>query len=417
METLMVAGAILCELLGHVAIIDGFLKKEKNVSVIYVVLFLIVTTLYLMFVPEQWINGCYLLTFLYIKFGYRLSWKESLVTVILSLLLVAIIELVSYFPFAFLFFERLPDSVTNFSAALICFGICLILAKRVPIRLLLKFCKRTEVWYIVVILVSGFAIVSAIFRYHMTLALELGDYLYISAGVLLMWLLCFRLMKYRYEEKIRKKYFDAFCSVIDQIKRRQHKFQNQLDAIYSLHNLYDEYDTLVEKQRQYLDKLTDYEMPSDLLMIENPILIAHIFDKMSEAQEMGIRVQMKLLCSLGKIGIEDIHMVEILGTLFDNAIQDMKENQKREFLLFEIKEEEKIVIRVANPHVYMKNDEIQRMFEKGYSTKEGENRGIGLYNVKKLIQKYKMDLLVENSPIYEENYISISVMMEKTLHL
>ena len=95
----------------------------------------------------------------------------------------------------------------------------------------------------------------------------------------------------------------------------------------------------------------------------------------------------------------------------------MKENQKREFLLFEIKEEEKIVIRVANPHVYMKNDEIQRMFEKGYSTKEGENRGIGLYNVKKLIQKYKMDLLVENSPIYEENYISFSVMMEKTLHL
>ena len=44
------------------------------------------------------------------------------------------------------------------------------------------------------------------------------------------------------------KYFAAFCRVIDQMKRRQHKFQNQLDAVYSLHRIYDDYDTLVEAQ-------------------------------------------------------------------------------------------------------------------------------------------------------------------------
>lgn len=132
--------------------------------------------------------------------------------------------------------------------------------------------------------------ITTVVGFHMTLELELGDYIYITVYLLLMWFLGFRLMKYRYEERIR----DAFCSVIDQFKRKQHKFRNQLDAVYSLHMLYDDHDTLVEEQRKYLGKLLDYEMPTDVLVLENPILIAHVYEKITEVQEAGLRIKMKL---------------------------------------------------------------------------------------------------------------------------
>ncbi len=103
----------------------------------------------------------------------------------------------------------------------------------------------------------------------------------------------------------------------------------------------------------------------------------------------------------------------MLGTFLDNAIQDMQETGEREYLYVEAKEEEGKVIRVANPHRRMQNGEMQQMFEKGYSTK-GEDRGIGLYHVKKLVQKYKIDLVVENEILEGKNYICFSLIMGKS---
>ncbi len=122
------------------------------------------------------------------------------------------------------------------------------------------------------------------------------------------------------EEKIIKEYLDAFDKVINQMKIRQHKFQNQRDAIYSLHRIYDDYNTLVEAQRRYLGKLADYELPTDVLILENLIVIAQLYEKIKEAQETGVRIRLRLSCSLVECGIHDIHLVEIFGTFLDNAI-------------------------------------------------------------------------------------------------
>ena len=53
------------------------------------------------------------------------------------------------------------------------------------------------------------------------------------------------------------------------------------------------------------------------------------------------------------------------------------------------------------------------MFDKGVSSK-GEGRGIGLYNVKQLAKKYKIDFMVENKIYEDENYICFSVIIGKS---
>lgn len=416
MEYLAIIGAIIFELLSNIIIISGLYEKQEKVPIIWSILYLFIATTYILFVPAEWVNGSYLLALLYVKIGYQSSWKEGLVTVILSLVLGGFMELLCLFPFLFMFDGRWTDSVLKLFAALASVVLCFVLVKKLPILYLKKWCKKKEIWYIAVVIFSLVLIMTKIIDYNMTLELELADYIYIVVGLLIVWVLSFRLMKYRYEEKLRKKYFAAFESVIDQIRSRHHKFQNHLDAVYSLHNLYDEYEVLVNEQRKYLQKLTDYEMPTEVMVLQNPILIAHVYEKLTEAQELGLRIRMKLKCSMEKCGVDDIHMVEILGTLLDNAIQDMKQTGQREFLVFEVEKEDGIIIRVANPHEEMKNAQIRQMFERGYSTK-GKDRGIGLYHVKQLVRKYKLQLLVENRIIEQHNYICFSVMIGRSTPL
>lgn len=231
---------------------------------------------------------------------------------------------------------------------------------------------------------------------------DINEQILILFGVALICFVCVQLMRCRYEEKVRKKYFDAFCSMIEQMKGRQHKFKDQMDTVYAMCRLYEDYDTLVMEQRKYLGKLADYELLTDVLVLGNPIVIACLYEKLSEAQESGIRIGLKLLCGLEGCKINDVHLVEILGTLVDNAIQDMKAAGENQYLYIEAKQEDRIVIRVSNPHRGMQNNEMQKMFE---------NRGIGLYHVRKLVKKYKIDLVVENQVMDEKNYLCFSLII------
>lgn len=410
---LLLATTTVLELLSSAFVVNGLVGKKKTISIFKTSIFIVATVAYILMMPDALTTGSYVLFLLYIKWSYNESWKNSLITLILCIILVGLVELVSFFPFAFVMHGWLSDIMNNLFASLCSMILCFVVARFIPIQHLKNWCEKKEVTYIAVVFFSLLLMLTTIIDFKMTLELDVGDYIYITACVVLMWLLVVRLMRYRYEEKIRKKYFDAFCSVIDQMKRRQHKFRNQVDAVYSLHSLYDDYDTLVEEQRKYLGRLVDYEMPTDVLVLENPIIIAHIFEKITEAQEAGLRIRMKLSCSLANCGIDDIHMIEILGTLLDNAIQDMIATEQKEFLYIEAKYDSGIIVRVANPHKKMRNQEIQQMFENGYSTK-GEGRGIGLYHVRKLVQKYKVDLAVENRNQEEQNYICFSLIIKES---
>lgn len=407
---LLVVCPIVFELICSLFIIKGL--TAESLPIYHNIIFVAGLTLYLILLPDYLASTSYIVVCLFVKYVFRQTWRDSIVSTILCVLMVGIIELISFFPFGVLLYERLPDGVNNLLAAVCCVAISFFIYRKIPIYYLKKWCARKEIWYIATVVFSLGLMMVAIVHYHLTLELGFGEYICIVGSIILIWILVLRVMKYRYMEKTRKRYFDAFCSVIDQIRRRQHKFRNQMDAVYSLHKLYDDYDLLVQAQREYLGKLMAYEMPVDVINLENPILIAHVYEKITEAQEAGIRIRLKILCGLVNLGIQDIHMVEILGTLLDNAIQDMVITGEKEFLQFEVKEENGITVCVANPHSKMKVSELQKIFEKGTTTK-GEGRGIGLYNVKKLVSEYGIKLMVDNRSYAGKNYLSFSVIFNK----
>lgn len=405
---LVVTCSILCELLSGVLLINGLTGREKKVPKRWAVAFVIVAVLFILIVPSNLAAGCYVLTLLYVRYGYQEAWKDSLIITIISVVLAGVVELICSFPFVVVLHGRWTDTTNNLLAAFCSVIVCYFLGRIPRIQYLKRWCSRREAIYIIVALFCLLIMMSTIVNFQMTLELDVGDYIYVLIAVTLIWFLSLRLVRYQYEDKVRKKYLDAFRKVIDQMKIRQHKFQNQLDAIYSLHRIYDDYDTLVEAQRRYLGKLADYELPTDVLILENPIVIAHLYEKINEAQETGVRIRLRLSCSLVDCEIHDIYLVEILGTFLDNAIQDMQAAGETEFLYIEVKQEERTTLRVANPHRKIQNQEFQRMFEMGYSTK-GENRGVGLCQVKKLARKYKCELVAENQVMDGKNYVCFTL--------
>lgn len=81
-----------------------------------------------------------------------------------------------------------------------------------------------------------------------------------------------------------------------------------------------------------------------------------------------------------------IDLSRILGILLDNAIEASKESLEFKLKLAFIKTEKAIIIVISNSYKE-KNISLNKIFKPNYSTK-GSGRGLGLNNLKKIIDDY-----------------------------
>ncbi|MFT5875328.1 MAG: two-component system sensor histidine kinase AgrC [Clostridium sp.] len=64
------------------------------------------------------------------------------------------------------------------------------------------------------------------------------------------------------------------------------------------------------------------------------------------------------------------------------------------------------IVEVRNSGKTISPDKIENIFKRGFSTKEGNNRGYGLYNIKKIAEKNGTDVQL----FFEENYTIFKIM-------
>lgn len=126
----------------------------------------------------------------------------------------------------------------------------------------------------------------------------------------------------------------------------------------------------------------------DPKIINNPAVYSIITNKYYLAQEENVMMNIEVMFDLQDVKMNSYELCGILGILLDNAIEAAKEcNEKVVNVKFirDIKTNNKLVI-VENS--YSKSDiDIDKIFEKGYSTKSDSKNehGLGLWNVKKLV--------------------------------
>ncbi|WP_238903824.1 sensor histidine kinase [Clostridium sp. YIM B02506] len=111
-----------------------------------------------------------------------------------------------------------------------------------------------------------------------------------------------------------------------------------------------------------------------------------IASKVIRAQELGIDVLVDIVEPVDKINMDIIDLSRTIGILLDNAIEAAIECEKSWIKLTFIQKENFVLLVFINSCVE-RTPQIYQIFEKGFSTK-GDNRGLGLYNLKEIVNKY-----------------------------
>lgn len=121
--------------------------------------------------------------------------------------------------------------------------------------------------------------------------------------------------------------------------------------------------------------------------INHPAVFALISSKYSKALELGIEMNINVFINLNTLNMKIYEFTRVLGILLDNAIEASKECDEK-IINIEIRKESnrnRQLLLIENTYSN-KDVDTEKIFEKKYSTKQG-NSGLGLWEVRKILTR------------------------------
>ena len=235
-------------------------------------------------------------------------------------------------------------------------------------------------------------------------------------SILLLWQKEMWLNKQKVEElKTYQKYNLIYKDLISDVRRRQHEFNNHVQAIFSMNLLAEDLEDLINRQNEYCTKMMANNTTNKLLREDIPSVFAgFLYTKINQAENKKITVKYRISLNNIEEYISFLDLVEITGNLFDNAIEALEEWDGKKIIEFGIYQiEESLNIEISNPYSKKKPEKLEGMLEEGKSSK-GEGRGLGLANVKKLVDKYHGSLDIKMLQKIDAEYIIFRINMQLT---
>lgn len=149
-------------------------------------------------------------------------------------------------------------------------------------------------------------------------------------------------------------------------------------------------------------------------LIKSPSLYGLLTSKYQKCDQNNVKMDIEIFAELENMEIKTFDLSRMLGIFLDNSIEaaSTSEGKKVNFVISE--SNNKIIFKISNS--FEGNVEnIDRIFDKGISSK-GKNRGLGLYKVKDIINRYKdisLDTYVENRMFTQELAIPKSIIAKE----
>lgn len=217
------------------------------------------------------------------------------------------------------------------------------------------------------------------------------------------------------ELRTHELYADTYKKLVDTIRVRQHEYDNHIHTIINQRYTYDTYQDLVNAQREYIDVIQEENKHIKLLRSGNKTFIAFLYGKILLLEEAGIQCEYKIQIEQLAAEMPVYKMIEILNNLLVNAqdavlasIQD-----ERIIKLSAYENDDTICFEVWNHGDPISSDFISKCFKKGVSSK-GKDRGLGLYNIKQICEKYSADILFENRMFENRNWVIFMITIPKS---
>lgn len=424
---------ILMELFAYLYCLAELFGKRFRIN-IYAVVFIILDMFLITGIveygfPEYLKSLGYMAMILYGLLYYGESIKHTLVNCILGALIVAILQLLMWLPFYFLFYIKYEQRDTNELLINIAgFLFIVICSYKIELKKLSDFfVKRNKIIVgISVLVLCGLGINF----YRMIDERMLSGYVYIQ---IIYFFFIFLFTIYEWQKSrvdVEKKktqlemnrlYYDAYDQLIMLIRERQHDMKSHINAILGMIYTTDNYEELAAKQREYCDYVIgQHEQTKLVLSSGNPLIAGFLYSKIQEAEAKGIEIEYHIGMGKTDAAISEYELVEMAGVLVDNAIEALDDVEEKEGwenglskIRFTIQEtEEAIELTVANTSEVYEEDLTERFFESGYSSK-GKGRGIGLSKLKRLVQDKQGEIVVSNEMYEGRKYLTFAIRITK----
>ncbi len=144
-------------------------------------------------------------------------------------------------------------------------------------------------------------------------------------------------------------------------------------------------------------------------VITNPAIYSLLLNKYNVATEKGIKLSIEIMFDLSEISDYSYDISRILGILLDNAIEASLETEEKKIdVKFSSKNNIRYIV-IENSYNSEKDIDTCKIFEKNFTTKkENGNKGIGLWNVQKILKKNEMlELYTSKTSKYFEQSLRI----------
>lgn len=187
---------------------------------------------------------------------------------------------------------------------------------------------------------------------------------------------------------------------VDALRVHNHEYMNKLHTIAGLLQL-----GATDKALDYLFQITEQQREITNFLTESirdESVSGLLLSKVSRGKELGITVTIDRRSKLDAFPAEMDHhdFVLLIGNLIENSFDALREvNRERKEVYVSIEQDEEVLSLLVEDNGCGMSEEVQeRMMERGYSTKQQANRGIGLYLVRNIIARTGGECRVESSP-------------------
>jgi len=198
------------------------------------------------------------------------------------------------------------------------------------------------------------------------------------------------------EQLYLQNYTDEIVSLYNEIRGFRHDYAGMMVSMQTaidsqdLQEIDRIYNEVFVKANHKLrsDKYTYF----DLNNLEDSALRSVIAQSIANARVHNIEYTLEVKDIISPLSMELLDLVRVMNILLNNVVEGALESYRKQMEVAVIKLESEILIIIQNS---LKNRSIkpEEIFNIGYSTK-GINRGIGLNNVKEILEKYD-DVILE----------------------
>ncbi len=185
----------------------------------------------------------------------------------------------------------------------------------------------------------------------------------------------------------REVHINVLSGAIDEFNGLKHDFYNILQT-YNGYMEIGDMDNLKKYHSSLINVTTHAGNSIELSqkMKQNPIFISLLVSKIKYAENMGVEMRTSLRCSPDNLYIDDLDICRCLACLLDNAIEAAASSkQKKVFFTLESKARKSKLIIITNDTA--EPIDIATIMNSGFTSKQNHH-GLGLSNVRRIIQKH-----------------------------